>query len=170
MQTVAILSPQPRKNRVKILAIIHGFRNARNQQYRQGNRSCKGKFQDCILSACGRCFATATRTGATFESGNNSDSSELGIASNFVKSSRTSARVLVDRLLIYQFLKLPVSAQGELRKGRSAPLSQSEEIPENPGNSLYLGRVTYEALASNAISSVLNFTEGARLPQGVMQR
>jgi len=94
----------------------------------------------------------------------------LGIASNFVKSSRTSARVLVDRLLIYQFLKLPVSAQGELRKGRSAPLSQSEEIPENPGNSLYLGRVTYEALASNAISSVLNFTEGARLPQGVMQR
>lgn len=76
----------------------------------------------------------------------------------------------VDRLLIYQFEKLPVSAHGELRKGSLASLSQSEEIPENPGHSLYLGRVTYEALASNAISSVLNFTEGAQcLPQGVMQ-
>jgi len=77
----------------------------------------------------------------------------------------------VDRLLIYQFEKLPVSAEGELRKGSLASLSQSEEIPKNPGHSLYLGRVTYEALASNAISSVLNFTEGAQcLPHGVMQR
>ena len=77
----------------------------------------------------------------------------------------------VDRLLIYQFEKLPLPHKGDLEKEMSAPIYHSEELKENPGNHLYLGRVTYEALATPSISSVLNFTEGANcLPQGVLHR
>ncbi len=77
----------------------------------------------------------------------------------------------VDRLLIYQFEKVPLPHKGDLEKEISAPISHSEELKENPGNHLYLGRVTYEALATPAISSVLNFTEGANcVHHGVMHR
>ena len=77
----------------------------------------------------------------------------------------------VDRLLIYQFEKIPLPHKGELEKEIFTPISHSEELKENPGNYLYLGRVTYEALATPSISSVLNFTEGENcLPHGVMHR
>lgn len=77
----------------------------------------------------------------------------------------------VDRLLIYQFEKLPLPHKSDLEKEMPALISNSEEVKENPGNYLYLGRVTYEALATPSISSVLNFTEGANcVPHGVMHR
>lgn len=77
----------------------------------------------------------------------------------------------VDRLLIYQFQKLPHSDNNELEKERQTRVFESRKLKRNSGKFLYLGRVTYEALASNAISSVLNFTEGAHcLPNGVMHR
>ena len=67
----------------------------------------------------------------------------------------------VDRLLIYQFEKVPARHNGELAKEIPAAVSGSGEIQENFGSYLYLGRVTYEALANDAISSVLNFSDGA---------
>lgn len=77
----------------------------------------------------------------------------------------------VDRLLIYQFEKLPLPNKNELKKEIFTPSFDSEELQKNPGNYLYLGRVTYEALATPSISSVLNFTEGANcVPHGVMHR
>ncbi len=77
----------------------------------------------------------------------------------------------VDRLLIYQFEKVqkPDSELGESEA--PAPVLNSGEPPENSDRRLYLGRITYEALASSAISSVLNFTEGAHcFPKGVFHR
>ncbi|MEG4277906.1 ATP-binding protein [Microcoleus sp. MON1_C1] len=77
----------------------------------------------------------------------------------------------VDRLLIYQFEKVPVSHNGELAKEIPAAVSGSGEIQETSGSYLYLGRVTYEALANDAISSVLNFSEGAQcFTNGVIDR
>jgi two-component system, sensor histidine kinase and response regulator len=77
----------------------------------------------------------------------------------------------VDRLLIYQFEKLPMPNKTELGEQRFGDVSNSGELKENHGSSVYLGRITYEALASDAISSVLNFSEGAQcLPDQVLQR
>ncbi|MEG4108788.1 ATP-binding protein [Microcoleus sp. S13_C5] len=77
----------------------------------------------------------------------------------------------VDRLLIYQFEKVPAPHKGELAKEIPAAVSGSGEIQENSGSYLYLGRVTYEALANDAISSVLNFTEDAQcFTHGVIDR
>ncbi|MEG4394863.1 ATP-binding protein [Microcoleus sp. BROC3] len=77
----------------------------------------------------------------------------------------------VDRLLIYQFEKVPAPHNGELAKEIPAAVSGSGEIPKNSGSYFYLGRVTYEALASDAISSVLNFSEGAQcFTNGVIDR
>ncbi len=77
----------------------------------------------------------------------------------------------VDRLLIYQFERLPLPHKNELKKEIFTPNVDSEELKENPGSYLYLGRVTYEALATPSISSVLNFTEGANcVPHGVLHR
>jgi len=77
----------------------------------------------------------------------------------------------VDRLLIYQFEKVPVSHNGELAKEIPAAVSGSGKIQENSGSYLYLGRVTYEALANDAISSVLNFSEDAQcFIDGVIDR
>ncbi len=77
----------------------------------------------------------------------------------------------VDRLLIYQFEKVPAPHKGELGKEIPAEVSGSGEVKEKSGSYLYLGRVTYEALASDAISSVLNFSEGAQcFPGGVIDR
>jgi two-component system, sensor histidine kinase and response regulator len=77
----------------------------------------------------------------------------------------------VDRLLIYQFEKLPMPNKTELGEERFGDVSNSVELKENHGSSVYLGRITYEALASDAISSVLNFSEGAQcLPDQVLQR
>jgi two-component system sensor histidine kinase/response regulator len=77
----------------------------------------------------------------------------------------------VDRLLIYQFEKVPAPHNGELAKEIAVAVSESGEIPENSGSYLYLGRVTYEALANDAISSVLNFTEDAQcFTHGVIDR
>ncbi|MEG4507782.1 ATP-binding protein [Microcoleus sp. F6_B4] len=77
----------------------------------------------------------------------------------------------VDRLLIYQFEKVPAPHNGESAKEIPAAVSESGEIPENSGYYLYLGRVTYEALASDAISSVLNFSDGAQcFTNGVIDR
>ncbi len=77
----------------------------------------------------------------------------------------------VDRLLIYQFEKVPAPHNDELGKEIPAAVSGSGEIPKNSGSYFYLGRVTYEALASDAISSVLNFSEGAQcFTNGVIDR
>ncbi|MEG4287121.1 ATP-binding protein [Microcoleus sp. A006_D1] len=77
----------------------------------------------------------------------------------------------VDRLLIYQFEKVPAPHNGELNKEIPGAVSASSAVNQNSGSYLYLGRVTYEALASDAISSVLNFTEGAQcFPDGVIDR
>ncbi len=75
--------------------------------------------------------------------------------------SRVREFLDVDRLLIYQFDKMPASPDGKLSKQILAEVSASGELKENSQYFLYLGRVTYEALASDAISSVLNFSEGA---------
>lgn len=77
----------------------------------------------------------------------------------------------VDRLLIYQFEKVPASHNGELAKEIPTQVSVSAAVQQNSGAYLYLGRVTYEALASDAISSVLNFSESAQcFPDGVLDR
>ncbi|MEP6488106.1 ATP-binding protein [Microcoleus vaginatus GB2-A3] len=77
----------------------------------------------------------------------------------------------VDRLLIYQFEKVPAPHNGELAKEIPAAVSGSGEIQEYSGSYLYLGRVTYEALANDAISSVLNFSEDAQcFTNGVIDR
>ncbi len=77
----------------------------------------------------------------------------------------------VDRLLIYQFEKVPAPHNNELDKEIAAAVSGCSAVNQNSGAYLYLGRVTYEALASDAISSVLNFTEGAQcFPDGVLDR
>ncbi len=77
----------------------------------------------------------------------------------------------VDRLLIYQFEKVPTPHNGELNQEIHEALSASSAVNQNSGAYLYLGRVTYEALANNAISSVLNFSEGAQcFPDGVIDR
>ncbi|MEG3918732.1 ATP-binding protein [Microcoleus sp. T3_A4] len=77
----------------------------------------------------------------------------------------------VDRLLIYQFEKVPAPHKIQLAKERPTAVSGSGEIPENSGSYLYLGRVTYEALANDAISSVLNFSDGAQcFTNGVIDR
>jgi two-component system sensor histidine kinase/response regulator len=77
----------------------------------------------------------------------------------------------VDRLLIYQFEKEPILNNGDFSKEISVAVSQSGELKENSSSDRYLGRVTYEALASDAISSVLNFGDGVQcLPHGIMQR
>ena len=78
----------------------------------------------------------------------------------------------VDRLLIYQFEKVPAPHRDESGKLISPPVSGSKsQVKQNSGSYLYLGRVTYEALASDAISSVLNFSEGAQcFPEGVIDR
>ena len=85
--------------------------------------------------------------------------------------SRVREFLEVDRLLIYQFEKIPAPHNSELGKEVPAAVSGSGEVKENSGSYLYLGRVTYEALASDAISSVLNFSEGAQcFPDGVIDR
>ncbi|MEG3860766.1 hybrid sensor histidine kinase/response regulator [Microcoleus sp. herbarium12] len=85
--------------------------------------------------------------------------------------SRVREFLDVDRLLIYQFEKVPSPRKGELGKEIAAEVSGSGEVKENSGSYLYLGRVTYEALASDDISSVLNFSEGAQcFPDGVIDR
>lgn len=77
----------------------------------------------------------------------------------------------VDRLLIYQFEKVPAPHNGELAKEIPVAVSGCGEIQENFGSYLYLGRVTYEALANDAISSVLNFSEGTQcFTNGVIDR
>ena len=77
----------------------------------------------------------------------------------------------VDRLLIYQFEKVPAPHNGELAKEIPPQVSGSVAAQQDSGAYLYLGRVTYEALASDAISSVLNFSEGAQcFPDGVLDR
>ena len=77
----------------------------------------------------------------------------------------------VDRLLIYQFEKVPAPHNSELAKEIPAQVSVSAAVQQNSGAYLYLGRVTYEALASDAISSVLNFSDGAQcFPDGVLDR
>ncbi len=85
--------------------------------------------------------------------------------------SRVREFLDVDRLLIYQFQKVPAPHHAELGKEIPPQVSGSGEVKENPGFYLYLGRVTYEALASDAISSVLDFSEGAQcFPDGVIDR
>ncbi|MBE9096659.1 ATP-binding protein, partial [Tychonema sp. LEGE 07203] len=85
--------------------------------------------------------------------------------------SRVREFLEVDRLLIYQFEKVPAPPDGELGKQRRAAVSGSGEVKKHLGALLYFGRVTYEALASDAISSVLNFSEGAQcFPDGVIDR
>lgn len=77
----------------------------------------------------------------------------------------------VDRLVIYQFEKVPILDNGEFSKEISVAVSQSGEFKETSGSYTYLGRVTYEALANDTISSVLNFGDGVQcLPHGVIQR
>ncbi|MEG3832693.1 MULTISPECIES: ATP-binding protein [unclassified Microcoleus] len=77
----------------------------------------------------------------------------------------------VDRLLIYQFEKVPAPHKVELAKENPAAVSGCGEIPETSGSYLYLGRVTYEALANDGISSVLNFSEDAQcFTNGVIDR
>ena len=75
--------------------------------------------------------------------------------------SRVREFLDVDRLLIYQFEKIPAPLDGKLSKQILTEVSASGEVKENPQSFLYLGHVSYEALASDAISSVLNFSEGA---------
>lgn len=83
--------------------------------------------------------------------------------------SRVREFLDVDRLLIYQFVKVPAPHNGEL--GKEIPAAVSGEVKENSGSYLYLGRVTYEALASDAISSVLHFSESAQcFLDGVIDR
>ena len=85
--------------------------------------------------------------------------------------SRVRDFLEVDRLLIYQFEKVPAPHKGELGKQILAEVSGCGEVKEKSASYLYLGRVTYEALASDAISSVLNFSEGAQcFPDGVIDR
>ncbi|TAE77413.1 MAG: hybrid sensor histidine kinase/response regulator [Oscillatoriales cyanobacterium] len=85
--------------------------------------------------------------------------------------SRVREFLDVDRLLIYQFEKVPAPHNAELRKEIPPQFSGSAEVKVNSGSYLYLGRVTYESLASDAISSVLNFSEGAQcFPNGVIDR
>ncbi|MEG4346359.1 ATP-binding protein [Microcoleus sp. A003_D6] len=85
--------------------------------------------------------------------------------------SRVREFLEVDRLLIYQFEKVPAPHKGELAKEIPAAVSGSGEIKENSDSYLYLGRVTYEALASDAISSLLNFSEDAQcFIDGVIDR
>jgi two-component system, sensor histidine kinase and response regulator len=70
----------------------------------------------------------------------------------------------VDRLVIYQFEKVPIIDNDELGKEMAIAVS-------NSGSYTYLGRITYEALANDTISSVLNFGDGVQcLPHGIMQR
>ncbi|NJK68056.1 MAG: response regulator [Microcoleus sp. CSU_2_2] len=77
----------------------------------------------------------------------------------------------VDRLVIYQFEKVPILDNGELGKEISIAVSNSGQLKENAGSYTYLGRITYEALANDTISSVLNLGDGVQcLPHGVMQR
>ncbi|MEG3849378.1 ATP-binding protein [Microcoleus sp. herbarium19] len=77
----------------------------------------------------------------------------------------------VDRLLIYQFEKVPAPHNSESNREIPAAVSGSGATKKNAGTYLYLGRVTYEALASDAISSVLNFSEGAQcFPDGIIDR
>jgi two-component system, sensor histidine kinase and response regulator len=77
----------------------------------------------------------------------------------------------VDRLLIYQFEK-PSKPDSDLQEpAETAEISNSKQLKENSSQRLYIGRVTYEALASSDIASVLNFSEGAHcFPKGVFQR
>lgn len=85
--------------------------------------------------------------------------------------SRVRDFLEVDRLLIYQFKKVPAPHNGELDKEIPGALSASSAVNQNSGAYLYLGHVTYEALASDAISSVLNFSESAQcFPDGVIDR
>jgi two-component system, sensor histidine kinase and response regulator len=77
----------------------------------------------------------------------------------------------VDRLVIYQFEKEPILDKGESEKEVSSAVSKSGKLKENSSSYTSLGRITYEALANDTISSVLNFGDGAQcLPHGVMQR
>ena len=77
----------------------------------------------------------------------------------------------VDRLLIYQFEK-PSKPDSDLQEpAETAAISNSKELTENSSKRLHIGRVTYEALASSDIASVLNFSEGAHcFPKGVFHR
>ena len=85
--------------------------------------------------------------------------------------SRVRDFLEVDRLLIYQFEKVPAPHNGESDREIPAQVSGSGTVKKNSGAYLHLGSVTYEALASDAISSVLNYSEGAQcFPDGVIDR
>ncbi len=85
--------------------------------------------------------------------------------------SRVRDFLEVDRLLIYQFEKVPAPHNGESDREIPVQVSGSGAVKQNSGTYLHLGSVTYEALASDAISSVLNYSEGAQcFPDGVIDR
>ncbi|MCU0547457.1 MAG: ATP-binding protein [Oscillatoriaceae cyanobacterium Prado104] len=77
----------------------------------------------------------------------------------------------VDRLLIYQFEKSPKPDSESEATVEIALVPNSEELREDTSSRLQAGRVTYEALASSNIASVLNFSEGAHcFPQKVFRQ
>jgi len=81
----------------KISAQSYRSRNATDPDCRSRQSITNCQSLHFILSASGRCFAAAARARATFESSDNSNPPEFGIACNFVKSSRASARVFGGR-------------------------------------------------------------------------
>ncbi|WP_422759566.1 ATP-binding protein [Microcoleus anatoxicus] len=77
----------------------------------------------------------------------------------------------VDRLIIYQFEKAQKTDKDDLNIENLTLFNQPVNRPLHQENRKYLGRVTYESLANNTISSVLNFGEDANcLPQGIIDQ
>ncbi|MGL5064096.1 MAG: hybrid sensor histidine kinase/response regulator [Microcoleus sp.] len=77
----------------------------------------------------------------------------------------------VDRLLIYQFEKVPKFDNESEGSEAISLVAKSEEKTKESSSRVSLGRVTYEALASSTITSVLNFSEGTHcFPKGVFHR
>ncbi|WP_371117197.1 ATP-binding protein [Microcoleus sp.] len=77
----------------------------------------------------------------------------------------------VDRLIIYQFEKSQKAEKHDLDIENLTLFNQPANRQLHQENRKYLGRVTYESLANNTISSVLNFGEDANcLPQGVIDQ
>lgn len=77
----------------------------------------------------------------------------------------------VDRLIIYQFEKIPKLEELYLNKYNSTKVDISKKSRSSHKKGNYLGRVTYESLANNTISSVLNLAEDTNcLKAGVIDK
>lgn len=77
----------------------------------------------------------------------------------------------VDRLIIYQLERLPATEKHELYTEKMTGVNKDLPRELELESSKFLGRVTYESLANNTISSVLHFRENANcLPKELIDK